>query len=81
MIESGVVPRLIEFLSHFDNPKLQFEAVWCVTNIASGSTEDTSYVLENGAIQPLMKLFDSEHKDVVEQCKKFYCLKKYYKKK
>ena len=38
-IDANLVPRFIAFLSRDDLPKLQFEAAWCLTNVASGTYE------------------------------------------
>ena len=43
VIAAGVVPRLVQFLQCGDNPMLQFEAAWALTNIAS-TKEQTSQV-------------------------------------
>lgn len=36
VINSGLLPKLVGYLAAADNPSLQFEACWALTNIASG---------------------------------------------
>ena len=67
VIEAGAVPIFIAFLDEHDFPQLQFEAAWALTNIASGKTEHTKIVIENGAVQPLIGLLSSGNDDVREQ--------------
>ena len=71
IINKGLVPLLVEFLKRVKNPKLQFEAAWALTNIAS--TEHTEYITRDeppnkrNAVPFLAHLMLSRNPDVREQ--------------
>ncbi|KAJ0250117.1 Importin subunit alpha-3 [Hirschfeldia incana] len=67
VIQSDVVPRVVTFLSKADFPRLQFEAAWTLTNIASGTSENTKTIVESGAIPILVNLLSSANEQVREQ--------------
>jgi len=67
MIQAGIIPRCVQFLSYNDNPALQFEAAWALTNIASGTPEQTTAVVNEGAVPPFINLLSSGSMNVAEQ--------------
>jgi len=41
MIDANLVPVMIEFMKIEDEPQLQLEAAWVLTNVASGTAAQT----------------------------------------
>lgn len=67
IIAAGFVPSFVKFLGCDDQPALQFEASWALTNIASGTSDQTSVVVGAGAVPQFVRLVSSPHVNVSEQ--------------
>ncbi|KAF0686621.1 Aste57867_21593 [Aphanomyces stellatus] len=67
MLDKNWTPRLIKWLRLRERPTLQVEALWALTNIAAGATDNTSVLLQNGVIPTLVSLLDSSNDEVLEQ--------------
>jgi importin subunit alpha-6/7 len=65
-VDSNLVPRLLELLQKSYFPKIQYEAAWCLTNIASGNNDQVQVLLKNGAIKAFIMLLNSPHLSVVD---------------
>ena len=66
VINAGTTPRLVLLLQH-PMSKMQFEAAWCLTNIASGNKDQCQAVVSHNAVPSLVALVGSESVEVSEQ--------------
>jgi hypothetical protein len=57
----------LNFTPHTKDEKVQFEAAWALTNIVSGTSEQTRSVIEAGAVAPLIKLCTSPNNKLADQ--------------
>eukprot|EP00049_Salpingoeca_infusionum_P017754 m.354218 g.354218 ORF g.354218 m.354218 type:complete len:518 (+) comp16958_c0_seq1:406-1959(+) len=66
-IDSGVLPKLVTMLSWEAAPETQYEAAWVLTNVSSGTADQTMAVVEVEACLPLCNLLLSDVEKVRDQ--------------
>ncbi|KAF7701561.1 Importin subunit alpha-4 [Cucumispora dikerogammari] len=77
VVDSGVVPRFVELLSRkcvvYSNGdeklirNIRLETAWVITNIASGSSEQTQIVVESGAAPLLIDMLSENDEEIIDQ--------------
>ncbi|KAH8301007.1 hypothetical protein KR044_010588 [Drosophila immigrans] len=67
MIGLGIVPICIRFLQNTSNTMLQLEAARTLTNIASGTSEQTRCVIEEDAVPHLIATLQSKSINLAKQ--------------
>jgi len=67
-INAGITSMMIKFLDpSFDNAKLQFEASWVLTNIASGESHQTQAVVDAGGVPAFLEMLRTGDVETKEQ--------------
>ncbi|CAD8065921.1 unnamed protein product [Paramecium sonneborni] len=67
VIDANLVPKLIDIIQKEQIPQLVLEAAWALTNVASGTTQQTQSIIDKGGIYLFVKLLSSQYKDIAEQ--------------
>lgn len=66
LIDIGIVPELIELLKN-SPAEFQYEALWCLTNIATGTTDQANSIVVKGGVPNIIALMDSNIEELKNQ--------------
>ena len=58
LIDIGVIPELISLLDN-SPAEFQYESLWCLTNIATGTSDQANSIVIKGGISKIIKLMES----------------------
>jgi len=67
VLDSGVVPRLLEIMEDSIEPQIQLDAAWCLVTLCSGTPEQTQQVVDCGMIPIFLSALDSAGFKVTQQ--------------
>ncbi|KAJ6226336.1 importin subunit alpha-4 [Anaeramoeba flamelloides] len=70
IIKTLIVPYFVEFVQDFTNPILQLESAWVLSNLCSGNSLETRYVLELDVVPIFFGLLQSDNVDLLAQISK-----------
>ena len=58
LIDIGITAELLSLLDN-SYPEFQYEALWCLTNIATGTSDQANSIVVKGGIEKINKIMDS----------------------
>ncbi|KAJ3430589.1 importin alpha [Anaeramoeba flamelloides] len=67
VLQTRIIPTFVEFLQKEDDPFLQFESSWIISNICSGNHDECEYVVDLGIVPIFNQLLHIEDPDILEQ--------------
>lgn len=67
IIDNNALPIIIELARNNSERHLQFEATWCLANMASGTSEQTHTLIQHNVINVFITLAQSEYIRITEQ--------------
>mmetsp|Transcript_2370 Transcript_2370/g.8435 ORF Transcript_2370/g.8435 Transcript_2370/m.8435 type:complete len:534 (-) Transcript_2370:42-1643(-) len=67
VVSTGIVRDLLGFLRCYEQPQLQYESAWAITNIVSDREEHTQMVVSLGGIQVLVEVLGNAPDDGVRE--------------
>jgi importin subunit alpha-6/7 len=65
IIDAGLVDIIIELMSYAQSKQVQFEATWCIANIAAGTTQQSKILIDGGVVPILLDFIQQNNSGIV----------------
>ena len=63
LIDINIIPEIISLLENSPS-EFQYEALWCLTNIATGTTDQSNNIVVKGGVPKILNLLDSQIEEI-----------------
>jgi len=67
IIDANLLPTILGLLNRQDIPRIQFEALWTLTNVASGKEEYVQALLDKGAVTIFIEIIKGDNQQNVKE--------------
>ena len=67
VIDANLIGKFIEFMGRSDQPSLQLESTWALTNIATGNSHQTQTIVDRGGLEALILMVNSQIPELIDQ--------------
>ena len=68
ILDSNILPILIKLIQEEKDYQIKFEIAWIITNIASGTSEQTLELVDHGVIPILIEFIQENNINLTSQC-------------
>ncbi|KAM3129909.1 hypothetical protein pb186bvf_018018 [Paramecium bursaria] len=66
IIDQNVIPKIFQLIRQNAHPLIVKQAAWTITNLLSGTKEQTQFIIILGVLEILLQLLYSKHQDIAE---------------
>lgn len=69
-LDENVLTKIMDYAYLDQKPLMQLQALWCLSNLASGNSIQCQFLVDKGVVPLFIKMLNSKNIDFIEQVKK-----------